>query len=393
MNFVTEAKEMQEMLRTIRRDIHRNPELSMQEYRTSEQVKAFLRENGIEMLPLDLPTSVVAVVRGRRPGKTVALRTDMDALPIQEETDRAYRSQNDGVMHACGHDVHLACLMGAAKMLMERRKELCGTVLLLFQASEENLMGARQIMETGVLDQGVDALFALHTNTGIDAGKVAFLPGPSQASADLFAITVEGRGGHGAFPNTTIDPILIAAQLITQLQTIVSRNMDPIQTGVVSVCQINGGTSNNIIPEKVELKGTYRAMDPAVRSLIRERIRSICEGVEKGYHCRCVLELPEGCPPIVNEPALTEIARRACVDALGKECVVPLAPAMVGDDMAFFLEQVPGVLGALGVRNEREGIVHGNHTPRFAVDEECLWVGAACMAQMAWTYLNERTEN
>ncbi|MGN0371893.1 MAG: M20 family metallopeptidase [Enterocloster sp.] len=387
IDFAAEAKKLQEEMRKIRRDVHQHPELAMEEYRTSGIIKEFLKKNGIEILSLDMPTSVAGIIRGGQPGKTAALRADMDALPIKEQTCCGYSSENEGVMHACGHDVHLTCLLGAAKILMEHRQEMKGNVLLLFQAAEENLQGAKQMLEAGVLKQGADVLFAMHTNTGIEAGKVAFIPGPSQASGDVFQIRIEGKGGHGAFPHTAVDPVMIGAQLIVQLQSIVSRNIDPIATGVVSICRMTAGTSNNIIPETALLNGTYRAMDPSVRSLIRERIRSICAGMEVAYGCRCIPDLPDGCPPIVNDPELTEIAREACCGILGEENVLLLKPAMVGDDMGFFLEHIPGVLGALGVRSEEQGITAGNHTPQFNVDEECLWVGAACMAGMAWDYL------
>ncbi len=388
MNFAEEARSMQEMLREFRRDIHMYPELPMKEFRTSGKIKNFLKENNIEILPLNLPTTVVAVIRGEESGKRIALKADMDALQIQEQTNAEYASRNEGVMHACGHDVHTACLIGAAAMLKRHQKELQGTVYLIFQAAEENLCGAKQIIETGFFsDEKIEEIFSLHTNTSIEAGKVAFMRGASQASADMMTIHIHGKGGHGAFPNTTVDPVYIASQLICQIQSIVSRNIDPIQTGVVSVCQMTAGTSGNIIPENAELSGTYRAMTPQVRELIRERLKSLCRGIEIGYGCECRAELPDGCPPIINDPVLADTAKKACGGVLGEENVLELSPAMVGDDMGFILEKVPGVLGALGVRNEKKGIVHGNHTPYFDVDEECLWIGAACMAQMAWDSL------
>ncbi len=387
MNFVKQAKEMAPDLHELYKDFHSHPELPMQEFRTSRKVVEFLEKNGIERIPLDTPTSVAAVIRGGKPGKTVALRTELDALPITEESSCEFPSLNPGVMHACGHDVHLTCLIGAAKMLAEHKDKISGQIILLFQAAEENGCGARQMIEAGILTQKIDALFGLHTNTGIDAGKVAFMPGASQASADVFRIVIQGSGGHGAFPHTAIDPVMIAGQMISQLHTVVSRNVDPMQTAVLSVCRMEAGTSDNIIPEEAVLTGTYRAMAPEVRRLIRERIQQICSGIETSYQCRCTVELPEGCPPIVNDTDLTRFATEACSHVLGEENVVDLPPAMVGDDMAFFLEKVPGLLGALGVRNEQKGIIYGNHTPRFAVDEECLRVGAAAMAQMAWEYL------
>ena len=389
MNFAQQAKSIESFLLETRRDFHRHPELPMQEFRTSQKVKEFLEAEGIQMLPLNTPTSVAAVIRGGKSGKAVALRAELDALPITEQCEVPFKSVNTGVMHACGHDVHLTCLMGAAKLLKANAADMCGDVVLLFQAAEENTTGAKQMVAAGVMDYPFDAIFGLHTNTGIDAGDVAFLPGPAQASAAMFSIEIKGRGGHGAFPHTTIDPVMIASQLVIQLQTVISRNLDPIKTGVLSVCQINAGTSPNIIPETATVAGTIRALDPDAGELIVERMKAICAGIEAAYGCICVLDAPEGLPPVINDPAITAMAAASCAAVLGAEHVGTLAPAMVGDDASVFMSRVPGVLGALGVRNEEKGIVHGNHTPRFDVDEACLTVGAACMAQMAWDYLSK----
>lgn len=389
MNFAQQVKSIEGFLLETRRDFHMHPELPMQEVRTSEKVKQFLLEHDIEMLPLDTPTSVAAIIRGGKPGGAVALRAELDALPITEQCELPFKSVNEGVMHACGHDVHLTCLMGAAKLLKANAAEMCGDVVLLFQAAEENTMGAKQMIAAGVMDYRFDAVFGLHTNTTINAGDVAFLPGPAQASADMFSIEIKGRGGHGAFPHTTIDPVMIAAQLITQLQTVVSRNLDPIKTGVLSVCQITAGSSPNIVPETASIAGTIRALDMDARELIIGRMKAICASMETAYGCVCALNVPDGTPPLTNDPAITAMAAESCAAILGAEHVGSLAPAMVGDDAAEFLNRVPGVLGALGVRNEEKGIIYGNHTPQFAVDESCLAVGAACMAQMAWDYLSK----
>lgn len=389
MNFAQQAKSIESFLLETRRDFHQHPELPMQEFRTSQKVKEFLAAEGIELLPLDTPTSLAAVIRGGKSGRAVALRAELDALPITEECELPFKSVNPGVMHACGHDVHLTCLMGAAKLLKANAVHLAGDVVLLFQAAEENTLGAKQMIAAGVMEHRFDAVFGLHTNTGIPAGDVAFLPGPAQASASLFHIEIKGRGGHGAFPHTTVDPVMIAAQLVTQLQTIVSRNLDPVKTGVLSVCQISAGTSPNIIPETASVAGTIRALEAGTVDLIVERMRAICAGIESAYGCSCVLDAPEGLPPVVNDPALTAMAAASCAAVLGAEHVGTLAPAMVGDDASVFMSLVPGVLGALGVRNEEKGIIHGNHTPRFCVDEACLPVGAACLAQMAWDYLSK----
>ncbi len=389
MNFAEKAKKIEDFLVETRRDFHANPELPMQEFRTSQKVKEFLDAEGIVRLPLDTATSVAAVIRGGKSGKNVALRTELDALPITEQCDLPYKSRNEGVMHACGHDVHLACTMGAAKMLNACRDELCGNVVLIFQAAEENTLGAKEMISAGIMDYPMDAIFGLHTNTSFDAGDVAFLSGPSQASADMFTVEIHGHGGHGAMPHATVDPIMIAAQLITQLQSVVSRNLDPVKTGVLSICQINAGTSPNIIPETASFSGTVRALESEARAAIIERMNAICAAAEAAYGCKCSLTVQAGPPAVVNDAELTALARESCAKVLGEEHVKLLAPAMVGDDMAEFLNRIPGVLGALGVRNEAEGIVVGNHNPQFRVDEACLSTGAAAMAQMAWDYLNK----
>lgn len=389
MNFAEKAKRIEDFLVETRRDFHANPELPMQEFRTSGKVKEFLEAEGIERLPLDTATSVVAVIRGGKKGKSVALRTELDALPLSEQCDLPYKSRTEGVMHACGHDVHLACLMGAAKLLNECRAELRGDVVLIFQAAEENTQGAKEMISAGVMDYPMDAIFGLHTNTFLNAGDVAFLSGPSQASADMFTVEILGRGGHGAMPHATVDPVMIAAQLITQLQTVVSRNVDPVKTGVLSICQMNAGTSPNIVPQTASFSGTIRALESEARATIIERMSAMCAATELAYGCKCSLNIQAGPPAVVNDAALTELARKSCAAVLGAEHVKPLSPAMVGDDMAEFLSRIPGVLGALGVRNEEKGIVCGNHNPNFQVDEACLTVGAATMAQMAWDYLNE----
>lgn len=388
MLFMQQAQELESFLRETRRDFHRHPELPGQEKRTSEKVRQFLEENGIETLELGLPVSVAALIRGARAGKTAALRTELDALPIQEQCPLDFASENPGVMHACGHDVHLSCLLGAAKLLKAHADEIHGNVLLIFQSAEETSAGAKEMIAAGLLEEKIDAIFGLHTNTELDAGDVAFMSGPSQASADMFRIDILGRGGHGAFPHTTLDPIVTACQLTVQLQTIVSRSLDPMQAGVVSVCRIDAGTSSNIIPERAQLYGTIRALEPSARELLIRRIEDICQGISLASGCDCRFTLDEGAPAVVNDCALTELARSACANVLGAGHVKLLPAAMVGDDMAEFLCRVPGVLGALGVRNEKLGAVHGNHTPHFMVDESCLVTGAACMAQMAWDFLS-----
>lgn len=392
MNFSNRKESIEAYVIDIRRRVHMYPELPSKEINTSALVKHELKTMGIELANISSGTSVVGLIRGKLPGPAVALRAELDALPIQEETDHAWKSRIPGVMHACGHDVHLACLLGASRLLNEVSDDLPGTVYLIFQSAEENCQGAKELIRAGVLNLGFEAMFGLHTNTELEVGKVAFLSGPSQAGADSFSVKIHGIGGHGAFPHATVDPVVIAAQIVSQFQTIISRSHDPMHSSVLSVCRINAGNSDNIIPETAELGGTIRTMDSLSRSLIIERMRQICDGMAIAYNCICKIEIVPGPPPVVNDPALVSRAVDSCTHVLGPENVAELRRAMVGDDIAEFTARIPGVLGALGVRNEQKSIVSRNHTPNFDVDEQCISLGAVCMAQMAFDYLCDITE-
>lgn len=391
MNFKTEAHNLQELMVKYRRDFHSEPELSLMEFKTSEKIKNFLDENRIEMLPLGQETSVVGIIRGANPGKTVALRADIDALPINEAVDSTYKSKTEGVMHACGHDAHTAILMGCTLLLDSVKNNLSGNIKLIFQAAEEIGGGAKELIAAGVMN-GVDAVMGFHVNTDIEVGKVGFKSGYSQASANTYKIIVTGTGGHGAFPHKTKDPITTACYLVTELQTIVSRMVDPVHPAVVSIGSIHGGTKDNIIPSQVELSGTIRTFSNEVLALIENKIADICKSTETAFGCKCDCTVIRNTPPVYNNPFFVkEFARSASIKIIGEENVLDVEfPAMVGDDMACYLEKVPGVLGALGVRNEAKGITSGNHTPQFDIDEESLWVGTACLSQAVWDYLKQQ---
>ena len=341
-----------------RRTIHQQPELAFQEHRTAALVATRLEELGLEVRTGVAETGVIGLLRGGRPGRTVLLRADMDALPIQEESDAPYASQAPGVMHACGHDAHTAMLLGAARLLTARREQLPGDVKFMFQPAEETgHAGALRMLEHGVLEHpAVDAAFALHVESSRRVGLVEVRSGPSQASSDLFTITIRGRGGHAAFPHRTVDPLVVAAQVLTALQTLVSREVPPGQPAVVTVGSLTGGTTHNVIPDEAVLKGTVRAFDPQVRDLLEERIGELAQGIARGMRASADVVYQRGYPPLVNDAAMAALAAGVCRDLLGAGAVVhPDEPLMAAEDFAFVLERVPGALCGLGVMSSHLG--------------------------------------
>ena len=394
MNFKELAKSIQPQLVEWRRDFHMHPEVSFHEFRTSQVIKDFLKSEGIEILPVDSGTSVVGLIRGGKEGKTFAMRADFDALPMQEEHDVPYKSQNDGVMHSCGHDTHAAMLMGVAKVLNSVKDDLHGNVKLIFQAAEEMLPGgAKPLVEAGALENPkVDAIMAFHIGTGLETGKVGFKPGASQAAPDKLTVKITGLGGHGAYPHRTIDPVAIAGNFITTVQNIVSRSIDPIDSAVVTIGSIHGGTKDNIIADDVVMTGTIRTLKPETRELVHKRIRDICRGLEEAFMCKIDVDILLGYPAVINDAEFIEkYAVPAANKIVGEENVVILPlPTMGGEDMSYFLQKVPGVIGSLGARNEAKGCTFGGHNSMFDVDEDAFWVGTATLCQAAWDYLNEK---
>ena len=394
MNFKELAKSIQPQLVEWRRDFHMHPEVSFHEFRTSQVIKDFLKSEGIEILPVDSGTSVVGLIRGGKEGKTFAMRADFDALPMQEEHDVPYKSQNDGVMHSCGHDTHAAMLMGVAKVLNSVKDDLHGNVKLIFQAAEEMLPGgAKPLVEAGALENPkVDAIMAFHIGTGLETGKVGFKPGASQAAPDKLTVKITGLGGHGAYPHRTIDPVAIAGNFITTVQNIVSRSIDPIDSAVVTIGSIHGGTKDNIIADDVVMTGTIRTLKPETRELVHKRIRDICRGLEEAFMCKIDVDILLGYPAVINDAEFIEkYAVPAANKIVGEENVVILPlPTMGGEDMSYFLQKVPGVIGSLGARNEAKGCTVGGHNSMFDVDEDAFWVGTATLCQAAWDYLNEK---
>jgi amidohydrolase len=369
----------------IRRHIHANPELSFEEYNTAAYVEQVLQSYGLETKRL-AETGVVARISGQNPeSKTIALRADLDALPITEQNTVDYKSKNEGVMHACGHDVHTASLLGAARILQELRTEFEGTVKLVFQPGEEKFPGGASVMiKEGVLQHPAPAgIIGQHVFPMLPAGKVGFRSGMYMASADEIYITVKGKGGHAALPELNVDPVLIAAHLVVALQQIVSRHASPKVPTVLSFGKVEALGATNVIPNEVKLEGTFRTMDEAWRMEAHQRIRKLAEGLCESMGGSCDIDIKFGYPFLKNDPELTGRARESAEAYLGAENVVDLDLWMGAEDFAYYSQEVAACFYRLGTRNEARGIISGVHTPTFDIEESALEVGSGLMAWLA----------
>jgi len=396
-SLATDVDEIQPGLVADRRHLHQNPELGFQEFKTAEFVRQRLEALGVEDIRTGIAvTGVTGKIIGTAPGtgKHVLLRADMDALPIVEESNQDYASSIEGVMHACGHDAHTAILLGVARILSERRAEFAGTVTLCFQPAEEMPPGGGiRMIEEGKVLEGVDAAFALHMAASMPTGQVAIAGGPVMAGGDLFRVTFQGKGGHAAEPQESTDPVVAAAAAIAALQSIVSRNTDPMDRAVVSVCTFQAGEAFNVIPDTALIGGTFRYFSHEVGEMIARRITEVCEDVGKGLGCTAKVEVLRGYPPTINDDAMAELARTALVAELGSEAVIESIPVMGGEDFAHFLSNVPGAYFNVGCYSERDGVNYGHHHPKFDIDEESLAIGVRGMASVALTYLQGASES
>jgi amidohydrolase len=361
-----------------RRWLHQHAELSYQEKETSAYIAEQLRKLGHDPQVGIGGYGIKVVLSGKRPGPTIALRADMDALPIQEETGLPFASVNPGVMHACGHDCHVAMLLGAARGLTLMEGDWAGNVVLIFQPAEEQGPGGASLMiKDGVLrNPDVEAIFGLHVNAMVPAGRLGFAPGPMKAASDKFEIVVRGKGGHGAHPNLTRDPILAASYLVQALQQVVSRNVAPSEPAVISVGSIHGGEAPNVIPSEVVLTGTIRTMGEPLRTQIREWMKRVIDGAVAAHGCQAEVEFVSGYPAVHNDPEQTECARRAAESILPKEEVDVMEMGMGAEDFAYYLEKVPGTIGRLGVAPS-SGELFPLHSSRLRVDESALTAGVA----------------
>lgn len=368
----------------IRHRLHANPELSYQEFKTSAFVQEQLSNMNIAF-EVKATTGIVATIKGNNPlSRVIALRADMDALPIVEENDVPYKSVNNGVMHACGHDVHTTVLLGAARILNDLRLEWDGTIKLFFQPGEErNPGGASYMIKEGVLENPKpDGIVALHVHPGLEVGKLSFRKGRVMASADEIYITIRSKGGHAAAPHLTADTVLIASQLIVSLQQIISRNNSPISPSVLSICSIQGGNTTNVIPSEVKLMGTFRAMDETWRYKAHELIKKQAIGLVESMGAEIDLHIDIGYPTVDNDPAFTEAAWQLANDYMGKQNVEETELRMGAEDFGYYTQVIPGCFFRLGVRNESKGIIHQVHTPKFDIDESAIEIGAGMMAYL-----------
>lgn len=381
-DYLLEAQALSEYTCSLRRDFHMHPELGFQEVRTAGIVARELAGLGLEVRTGIGATGVVALIEGAKPGRTILLRADMDALPIREETGASYASQNDGVMHACGHDGHTAVLLTVARLLVAHRSELAGTVKLVFQPAEEGLGGAEKMITDGVLEYpGVDACLALHVWNERPVGWIGVSDGPSMAGGEIFKVRVIGRGGHGAVPQLAVDPILAAAQIVSALQGIVARNVGPLETAVVSVCTIHAGETFNVIPPAVEMTGTIRTFDLHVRAKVLERFEQTVRATAQALGCQVELEINRLTPAVVNHTPTARVVQAAARELFPQaQLETGNYITMGSEDMAYMMEKVPGCFFFIGSANPDRGLDAAHHHPRFDFDEVCLPQAAALMA-------------
>ena len=373
----------------LRRDLHEHPELAFEEVRTSNIVAQRLRSLGLEVQTGIAKTGVVGLLHGgasRPESKTIAIRADMDALPIHELNEIEYCSTIDGKMHACGHDGHTSILLAVADILSKRRSELAGNVKFVFQPAEEVIGGAAPMIKEGAM-QDVDGVIGLHIMSNYPLGRVSVRPGPIFASADRFILRVKGKGGHAAMPDEAVDPIVIAAYITTALQTLISRETSPFSPAVITIGQISAGTASNIIPESAEMLGTMRAYSKEHREKLVRRIGEIANGIANAMGATCHVEVFDGCPPCVNNPAMAELVHKAAISSVGEKNVGEDYITTGSDDMAYFLEAVPGCYFFVGVRNEEKGAKYPHHHPRFNIDEDALPIGVEVMTRAAIEFL------
>ncbi len=394
VNLLEEARAIEPEIVRTRRVIHQRPELSYHEVATARLVAKRLRALGIETRTGVGGTGVLGILKGASKGRVVALRADMDALPIDERVDVEFRSRVKGVMHACGHDTHVAMLLGAARLLARHRKELHGTVKFLFQPAEEQggKGGAKPMIEDGVMrSPKVDFVFGLHIDDRTRSGEFGLRPGALMAAPDGFKIKVHGRGGHGSAPHQTVDPIYVASQVVAGLQGVSSRMIDPVQPFVISVCSIHGGTKDNIIPDDVVLEGTIRTLDGFVRKLAKAKVAQVARGVCRTFGARCEVDFIKDAYPITyNDPKTTAKVIEVLKRIPGTKVKI-VDPVLGGEDFSRFMEKAPGTFYFLGTHNAAKGCVSPNHSSMFKVDEDVLKIGTASLAAMAMEFTDPKS--
>lgn len=382
MNVKEAAAKYGDYLIEMRRYFHAHPEISGKEYETSKRVKSELDKFGIPWRPCGMETGILATIQGAKPGKTILLRGDMDALTVQEESGLPFASENPGVMHACGHDCHISTLLTAARVLNDVKADLCGTVRLAFQPAEETAEGAKSMIENGALD-GVDGCFGIHVWSNVSAGKVALAPGPRMAAADQFSIDVKGKGGHGSAPHQCVDAAVVTSAIVTNLQTIVSREIDPGDPAVLTVGRMEAGTRWNVVAEYGRLEGTTRYFTRDLYQRFPEMMERVVTQTAQTFRAEAKLKYDHIVPPTINDDHMTEVAIGAAAKALSPDAVISIDRITGGEDFSFFMEKVPGAIALMGVGNEACGAVWPQHSGKYRVDEDALINSVLLYAQVA----------
>ena len=369
----------------MRRDFHMHPEPSMKEYRTQKRIIEELDKMGIENHAI-AGTGVVGIIKGKSPGKTVALRADIDALDLQEMNDVPYRSRNDGFMHGCGHDGHTAGLLTAGRILKEFQQEFSGTVKLIFQPGEETAKGAFAVIESGVLED-VDVIFGIHLWNDCEIGKISTEAGPRMASAGIFNIRVHGKGGHGSMPHQGVDAVIVGAAILMNLQSVVSREISPLDPAVLSIGIFNAGTRFNVMAGEAYLEGTTRCFSMEVNDAFEEQIRRVAESTAKAYRAEAVLDYKQLVLPTINHPAMTKFAQDAAISLVGEEGNISFEKTTGGEDFSFYAKHVPTVFAFVGAQNKEKVEYYPHHHPKFDIDEDALSIAAGLYAQYALNFL------
>lgn len=383
-NYLSKAKELFPYTQKLRRDFHMHPEIGFEEVRTSSIVAEQLKQFGLDVQTQVAVTGVVGLLKTNKPGPVVLLRFDMDALPIREETGKEYASQTSGRMHACGHDSHTAMGITIARLLSEDMDALCGTIKFVFQPAEEGLGGAERMLVEGVLSNPKpDYCLAMHVWNDMEAGNVVCHSGPLMASSEIFSLKITGKGGHGAMPQVTIDPVVAAAQIIQAWQTIISRNIDPLDSAVLSVTQVHTGDAFNVIPATAELKGTVRSFKPEVRETIFHRMNAIASGIGTGMGCQVELKFDEITPALINDAVVTGVVNKVINEKTPELINHSDYLTMGSEDMALLQEKVPSCYFFLGSANRKLGLDFSHHHPKFDIDETVMPIGVGIMAEAA----------
>ena len=387
-DIISQSREIHEWIVEKRRAIHRHPELMYEEFETSRLVQNTLSELGIEYEKDIAVTGVVGLV-GNGEGPCIALRADMDALPIHEEADVEFRSEIDGKMHACGHDCHTAMLLGAARVLKDNESEINGTIKLIFQPAEEGGAGGKMMREQGVLeDPDVERIFGLHVSDKLPTGTLASKEGTLLAATSSIRILVSGNGGHAAMPHLTVDPVVTGSKIVVELQTLVSRELAPLESGVISITMANAGSATNVIPSSMELQGTIRSLTSDGITRLQHRVREVAEGIAMANRCMAEVTFPgNDFPPTVNDGECWELGKISAGEILGEECVSEMGSIMGGEDFSYYTQVIPGCFSFLGVGNPEIGAVYGVHHPKFKVDEDALSLGTAIHVNTAFKAL------